>query len=83
MVAARVGHRRNRRAVALQALEEAIGPLLRAYRQWSGSRELPRIGILDWREVPTWPEFEYSAEYFRRQGIDVVLAELRARGEKV
>ena len=68
---------RRRNVRALPGAQNVLHSLLRAWYQWSGGRDLPVIGILDWREVPTWPEFEYSAEYFRRQGIDVVLGDPR------
>jgi len=51
--------------------------LIEAYRSWSGRRERPRIAILDWREVPTYSEFVISAEYFRSQGYECVIADPR------
>src|SRR5437016_4692595 len=57
-----------------------------AYGQWGGgrgghggrgSRAAPRIGILDWREVPTYSEFVLFAEYFRAHGLDVVIGDPR------
>jgi len=49
--------------------------LLGTYAEWSGGRSLPRIAIVDWPDVPTYSEFVLSAEYFRAQGIDTVIAE--------
>jgi uncharacterized circularly permuted ATP-grasp superfamily protein len=60
--------------------------LLGTYAEWSGSRSLPRIAIVDWPDVPTYSEFVLSAEYFRAQGIDTVItepAELEYRGGKL
>ena len=51
--------------------------LLGAYRQWSGRRETPRVAIVDWREVPTYSEFVISADYFRAQGVECVIADPR------
>jgi hypothetical protein len=51
--------------------------LLDAYRQWSGRRDLPRIAILDWREVPTYSEFVLFNEYFISHGLDSVVADPR------
>ncbi|HUF51996.1 MAG TPA: hypothetical protein VMN60_14325 [Longimicrobiales bacterium] len=51
--------------------------LLESYRSWSGRREKPRIAILDWREVPTYSEFVITADYFRSQGLDCVIADPR------
>lgn len=51
--------------------------LLDAYRQWLGRAELPRIAIVDWREVPTYGEFRLYDAYFREQGIESVIADPR------
>lgn len=61
----------------LPAAHNVLHSLLRAYHEWSGRRELPRIGILDWREVLTWAEFGLSADYFRAQGLECVIADPR------
>jgi hypothetical protein len=42
--------------------------LMRAYRQWGGTGK-PNIAILDWKEVPTYSEFELFMQYFRSQGV--------------
>jgi hypothetical protein len=52
--------------------------LLDSYRRWTGRRTaLPRIAILDWREVPTYSEFVITAEYLRSQGLDCIIADPR------
>jgi len=51
--------------------------LLDSYRAWRGTREAPRIVILDWREVPTYSEFVISAQYFQSQGLECVIADPR------
>jgi uncharacterized circularly permuted ATP-grasp superfamily protein len=51
--------------------------LLESYRSWSGQRALPRVAILDWREVPTYSEFVITAEYLRSQGLECVIADPR------
>ena len=51
--------------------------LLRAYREWSGGRELPRIGILDWSDVPTYSEFVFFRDYFRSHGVECEIADPR------
>lgn len=51
--------------------------VLDAYQQWSGRREKPRIGILDWKEVPTYSEFLIFQEYFRSQGLECVIGDPR------
>jgi uncharacterized circularly permuted ATP-grasp superfamily protein len=61
------------------------GALLDAWQQWSGTRAVPRIAILDWPDVPTWREFEMFQAHFAQLGIDCVIddprnAELRDGG---
>ncbi|HET6763908.1 MAG TPA: hypothetical protein VFH27_09550, partial [Longimicrobiaceae bacterium] len=52
--------------------------LLAAYREFSGRpRELPRIAILDWKEVPTYSEFVFFREYFESHGIACTIADPR------
>ena len=45
--------------------------------QWSGKRERPVIGILDWKEVPTYSEFVFFRDYFRSHGIPCEIADPR------
>jgi hypothetical protein len=61
----------------LPARHTVLHVLLDAYRQWSRARELPRIAILDWREVPTYSEFVLFAEYFQAHGIPCLIADPR------
>jgi hypothetical protein len=51
--------------------------LLEAYRQWSGRRDLPRIAILDWKEVPTYSEFVLFERYFKDNGLECIIADPR------
>ena len=68
---------RRRDVRVLPARHNVLHTLLRAHEQWSGRRDLPRIAIVDWREVPTRAEFELSADYFRAQGVECVIADPR------
>jgi len=52
--------------------------LLTAHREWSGTREAPRIAIVDWSDVPTQREFRIFREYFKRDGVECVIADPRA-----
>ena len=44
--------------------------LWETYYQWAGIREVPRVAIMDWRDVPTYSEFILFQEYFARNGIE-------------
>jgi len=50
--------------------------LEQSYRQWGG-REPMQIGILDWKDVPTYSEFVQFQDYFRAQGLACVIADPR------
>lgn len=54
-----------------------VQALLESYAEWSGRRDLPRIAILDWKEVPTYSEFRLFDECFRHYGIDSIIADPR------
>ena len=71
------GFLRDYRLRPLLARHAVLHALLDAYREWGGSREAPRMAILDWREVPTYSEFVLFQEYFRSQGLDCVIADPR------
>jgi hypothetical protein len=61
----------------LPARPGVLHTVLAAYCAATGRREPPRVAILDWREVPTYSEFVLFAEYFRRQGLECVIADPR------
>ena len=50
--------------------------LIDCYRQWGGM-ERPCIGILDWKEVPTYSEFVLFHDYFESHGYDCIIADPR------
>ena len=52
-------------------VEALLDALLASYRDWGGTASPPRMAIVDWREVPTFSEFEilrdaFTAPAFRR-----------------
>lgn len=61
----------------LPVRHNVLHALLEAYAQFRGSRsEKPRIGILDWSDVPTRHEFLLSKDYFEAQGIETIIADV-------
>ena len=54
-----------------------LDALVTSYVDWGGASNRPQIAIVDWREVPTWSEFEILKERFERMGVPVVLADPR------
>jgi uncharacterized circularly permuted ATP-grasp superfamily protein len=61
----------------LPARNQVLHALLATWSQWSGRRELPVIGILDWSEVPTRSEFLLYEQYFAEMGVTCVVADVR------
>jgi uncharacterized circularly permuted ATP-grasp superfamily protein len=51
--------------------------LLASYRDWGGTASPPRIAIVDWREVPTWSEFELLRDAFTAAGVPTSIADPR------
>ena len=54
-----------------------LDALVMAYLDWGGTSKRPQMLITDWREVPTWSEFEMLQERFEKMGIPVELADPR------
>lgn len=54
-----------------------LDALLASYVDWGGSSKRPQMAIVDWREVPTWSEFEILKACFEKMGIPVLLADPR------
>jgi uncharacterized circularly permuted ATP-grasp superfamily protein len=74
-VMARFRERFDARAYQLSgAILEA---LLESYREWGGTASPPTVLITDWREVPTWSEFEILRDRFVARGIPTIVADPR------
>jgi hypothetical protein len=58
-----------------------VDPLLQAlidsYREWGGRASPPALAIVDWREVPTFSEFELLREAFSSRGVPTLIADPR------
>jgi hypothetical protein len=51
--------------------------LLASYRDWGGTAKPPRMAIVDWREVPTWSEFELLRDAFTAAGVPTLVCDPR------
>jgi hypothetical protein len=70
-----------------------LDALIGTYRDWGGTSQQPQMLIVDWKEVPTWSEFEILKERFEALRVPVVLADprelewdgkkLSAKGKKI
>jgi uncharacterized circularly permuted ATP-grasp superfamily protein len=54
-----------------------LDALVQSYRDWGGTERPPRIAIVDWREVPTWSEFELLRDAFTASGVPTLIADPR------
>ncbi|MGB9511904.1 MAG: hypothetical protein WBU20_09475, partial [Candidatus Acidiferrum sp.] len=54
-----------------------LDALILTYVEWGGQTKRPQMAIVDWKEVPTWREFEILQERFEKLGIPVLLADPR------
>ena len=70
-----------RREFARAPITAPIPPLLAAlldsYREWGGTASPPTIAIVDWRDVPTWTEFELLRDAFVEAGVPTVVCDPR------
>jgi uncharacterized circularly permuted ATP-grasp superfamily protein len=58
-------------------VERILDALLESYREWGGTAWPPRIAIVDWREVPTYSEFEIIRDTFVAAGIPTTICDPR------
>jgi uncharacterized circularly permuted ATP-grasp superfamily protein len=54
-----------------------LDALLESYREWGGRASPPTMAIVDWREVPTWSEFELLRDAFVARGVPTVVCDPR------
>lgn len=64
-------------AVAYPLMDAMLEALLASYRDWGGTASPPRILITDFRDVPTWSEFEILADRFTSGGVPTIIADPR------
>jgi hypothetical protein len=58
-------------------VEQLLDALLGTYREWGGAAKAPLMAIVDWREVPTWSEFEILRDAFVALGVPTVIHDPR------
>jgi uncharacterized circularly permuted ATP-grasp superfamily protein len=60
-----------------RTIERLLEALLETYREWGGRARPPQMAIVDWREVPTWSEFELLRDAFVAAGVPTVVCDPR------
>ena len=58
-------------------IERLLDALVASYRDWGGHAAPPRVAIVDWRDVPTWSEFELLRDAFGALGVPSVVTDPR------
>jgi hypothetical protein len=54
-----------------------LDALVMSYLDWGGNSKRPQIAIVDWKDVPTWNEFEILKARFEKMGVPTVMADPR------
>lgn len=54
-----------------------LDALLASYKEWGGAADPPSMAIVDWRDVPTWSEFEILRDAFVASGVPTVVCDPR------
>jgi uncharacterized circularly permuted ATP-grasp superfamily protein len=54
-----------------------LDALLASYREWGGTASPPQVAIVDWREVPTYTEFELLRDAFAARGVPTTICDPR------
>jgi uncharacterized circularly permuted ATP-grasp superfamily protein len=60
-------------AHAYPLMSRMLDALLASYREWGGRATVPQIAIVDWRNVPTWSEFEILRDRFTALGVPTLV----------
>jgi hypothetical protein len=69
---------RNQRQVRFHRVIEALlDALLASYHEWGGTARPPTMAIVDWRDVPTWTEFEILRDAFAAAGVPTIVCDPR------
>ncbi|HEU4939149.1 MAG TPA: circularly permuted type 2 ATP-grasp protein [Vicinamibacterales bacterium] len=69
--------RQGRRVRFNATIEPMLDALVASYREWGGAADPPTIAIVDWREVPTWSEFEILRDAFTARGVPTIVCDPR------
>jgi uncharacterized circularly permuted ATP-grasp superfamily protein len=58
-------------------VEMMLDALLASFREWGGNRSPALVAIVDWREVPTFTEFELLRDAFVARGVPTIVCDPR------
>jgi uncharacterized circularly permuted ATP-grasp superfamily protein len=73
-----MGRFRDTRKVRFHKVIDALlAALMASYQEWGGTARPPTMAIVDWREVPTWTEFEILRDAFVAAGVPTIVCDPR------
>jgi circularly permuted ATPgrasp domain protein len=58
-------------------VEALLEALVASYREWGGTASPPQVAIVDWRDVPTFSEFEILRDAFTTLGVPTIVCDPR------
>jgi uncharacterized circularly permuted ATP-grasp superfamily protein len=64
-------------ALMYRPIEALLAALVASYHEWGGTASPPKIAIVDWREVPTYSEFEILRDAFTALGVPTLICDPR------
>ena len=73
-----MGRFRDTRQVRFHRVIDALlTALMASYQEWGGTAAPPTMAIVDWRDVPTWTEFEILRDAFMLAGVPTIVCDPR------
>jgi hypothetical protein len=69
--------REGRRVRFNPTIAPMLDALMASYREWGGAAAPPTVAIVDWRNVPTWTEFEILRDAFVALGVPTLVCDPR------
>src|SRR3954447_1923076 len=60
-----------------RTIDGMLAALMASYADWGGRAQPPLVAIVDWREVPTWTEFEILRDAFVAAGVPTIVCDPR------
>ena len=60
-----------------KVIEALLDALMASYHEFGGTARPPTMAIVDWRDVPTWTEFEILRDAFTAAGVPTIVCDPR------
>jgi len=60
-----------------KVIDALLNALIATYQEWGGTARPPTIAIVDWRDVPTWTEFEILRDAFIAADVPTIVCDPR------